>query len=84
MSSNFGPSRLQYEIESHEIRLSLISLIRELDGVPTNALCLYHEDPSTENRRMIQIPTHGLFLTCTENSFYSAQTYIYSSGYVFA
>jgi hypothetical protein len=29
----------------------------------------YHEDRCTKNKRMIRIPKHGLFLTCTENSF---------------
>jgi hypothetical protein len=35
----------------------------------------YHHDWCTMNKRMIWIPTRGLFLTCTENSFYSAHIY---------
>jgi hypothetical protein len=29
----------------------------------------YHEDQYTKNKRMFWIPSHGLFLTCTESSF---------------
>jgi hypothetical protein len=32
------------------------------------AVC-YHENWCTKNKRMIRIPTRGLFLSCTENSF---------------
>jgi hypothetical protein len=33
-----------------------------------------HEDWCTKNKRIIQILTRGLFLTCTDNSFYFAHT----------
>ncbi len=36
----------------------------------------YHEDRCTKNKHMIRIPMRGLFLTRTENSFYSAHTCI--------
>jgi hypothetical protein len=29
----------------------------------------YHEDQCTKKKHMFRIPTCGLFLTCTENSF---------------
>jgi hypothetical protein len=38
-------------------------------------LVCYHEDRCTQNKRMIRILMHGLFLTCTENSFFSAHIY---------
>jgi hypothetical protein len=37
----------------------------------------FHEDRCTKNKRMIWIAMHGLFLTCTENSFlFCTHTYI--------
>jgi hypothetical protein len=37
----------------------------------------YHEDFCTKNKRMFQIPTLSLFLTCTENPFLFEHTYIF-------
>jgi hypothetical protein len=36
----------------------------------------YHEDRCTKNKCMIWIPMLGLFLTCTDNSFFILHTHI--------
>jgi hypothetical protein len=47
-------------------------------------IVLYYEDQCTKNKCMFWIPTHGLFLTCTETLSNSAHTYKKSSGCIFA